>query len=52
VPKTEAISLRVSAEVKEALQMAAERDHRTLASLVVIVARKLVPASGYRNRPG
>lgn len=53
--KTEAISVRVSAEIKRALQRAAERDHRSLASLVVkilvewLTARKLMPASSSRK---
>jgi uncharacterized protein (DUF1778 family) len=56
--KTEAISVRVSAEMKRALERAAERDHRSLASLVVkilvkwMTARKLMPALSSRKRTG
>jgi uncharacterized protein (DUF1778 family) len=53
--KTEAISVRVSAEMKRALERAAERDHRSLASLVLkilmewLTARKLMPALSSRK---
>jgi hypothetical protein len=56
--KTKAISVRVSGEIKDALRKAAERDHRSLASLVAkilmewLMARKLMPESGSRKRTG
>jgi predicted HicB family RNase H-like nuclease len=58
MPKPEAISVRVSAEIKDALQREAERDHRSLASLVIkilvewLAARKSIPESGSRKRRG
>jgi hypothetical protein len=54
--KTEAISVRMSAEMKRALARAAERDHRSLASLVVkilvewLTARKLTRPLSSRKR--
>jgi predicted HicB family RNase H-like nuclease len=56
MPKTKAISVRVSAEIKDALKKAAERDHRSLASLVIkilvewLTARKLIPDLQARKR--
>jgi hypothetical protein len=56
--KTEAISVRVSTDLKNALVKAAERDHRSLASLVVkilvewLTERKLMPDPRSRRRSG
>jgi hypothetical protein len=58
MPKTEAISIRVSAEIKTTLQKATERDHRSLASLVLkilvewLAAQKLTRDSPSRKRSG
>lgn len=35
--KTEAVNLRMTAEVKELLRAAAERDHRTLSNLLEVL---------------
>lgn len=48
--KTEAISVRISAEIKRALQKAAEQDQRSLASLTTkilvewLTLQKFIPA--------
>jgi len=58
VHKTEAISVRVTPQIKAALRRAAHRDQRSLASLVIkiladwLAARKLMPDSGPRRRTG
>jgi len=36
-PKDETLSIRTSAEVKQLLRMAAEKDHRSIASMVEVL---------------
>ena len=47
MPKSEAISVRVSAETKAAAEKAAEADRRSVASLVEKILAEWLKANGY-----
>jgi hypothetical protein len=46
--KIETLSIRTSAEIKHLLRMAAEREHRSLASMIEILVREYAQEHGLK----